>query len=227
MGLSFSYRGKLKRAKMLPTLITEVEDICNILGWKTNTYETEFPSHKFIKPINQLDYGIVFQPPDCDPICLVFDSNGFIYVPWLKELLHKNDKGDVKVITVHLHLTDDGLEPVVTERDNAFDPRTLVYQVHVKTQTAGMDTHIKVVELMKYLSAKYLKNFDLSDESAQDTNGENEEIHDDKMKIMNEFLDTFQELLNKSNINSPKDFLRLLKKMGKKPKRNRDDSIGH
>ncbi|MBK8051874.1 MAG: hypothetical protein IPK35_01000 [Saprospiraceae bacterium] len=222
MGLSFHYRGKLKNAQMLPSFVEEIEDICQILNWKTSVFDTEYPDHKFTSPPNNEDYGIIFTPPECEPVCFVFDSEGNIYVPWLKDILNKNESGEVKVITVQLNLTDDGLEPVVSEKSEGFDPKLLVYQVHVKTQFAGAETHIKVIELLKYLSGKYLDDFELIDESKYYETG-NIELLQDKLNVINEFLDSFQEMLNEATIKSPKDFIRLLKKITRKHKNNDDN----
>lgn len=136
--------------------------------------------------------------------------------------MNKNESGEVKVITVQLNLTDDGLEPVVSEKSEGFDPKLLVYQVHVKTQFAGAETHIKVIELLKYLSGKYLDDFELIDESKYYETG-NIELLQDKLNVINEFLDSFQEMLNEATIKSPKDFIRLLKKITRKHKNNDDN----
>jgi hypothetical protein len=40
----------------------------------------------------------------------------------------------------------------------------LIYSTSTKTQYAGIDAHIAIIKLLKYLSAKYLKDFTLSDE---------------------------------------------------------------
>lgn len=217
MGLSFHYKGRLKRAKLLTSLVEEVEDICEILNWKTSVFETTYPNNKFIKPINKQDYGIIFIPPECEPVVLVFDSAGKIYVPWLKDILNKKDNGEIRVITLQLNLTDDGLEPIISEKKDDFDTNLIVYQVHVKTQFAGTETHIKVIELIKYLSGKYLKDFELIDESQYYETG-NTEILQDKLSIINDFLDSFQEILNNTKIETPSDFIKLIKKMSKKDK---------
>ena len=92
----------------------------------------------------------------------------------------------------------------------------------MKTQFAGAETHIKVIELLKYLSGKYLDDFELIDESRYYETG-NIELLQNKLNIINEFLDSFQEMLNQATIKSPKDFIRLLKKISRKHKKNDDN----
>jgi hypothetical protein len=217
MGLSFHYKGSLKSAKQLPLIVEEIEDICEILNWKTTVFETSYPNNKFIRPKNDMDYGIIFVPPECEPVCLVFDSTGKIYAPWLKEILNKKNNGDLKIITLQLNLTADGLEPIVSEEKENFDPSLILYQVHVKTQFAGAETHMKVIELIKYLSGKYLKDFKLIDESQYYETGKIENLQD-KQSLINDFMESFQELLNQTKIETPADFISLIKKMSKKMK---------
>lgn len=217
MGLAFHYKGRLKKARLLPSLVDEVEDICQIMDWKTTVFETEYPQNKFVSPIDAHDYGIIFTPPECEPVCLVFDSEGRLYVPWLKDLLKKNEDGEIKVITVQLNLDDEGVEPIISERNEDFDHSFLVYQAHVKTQYAGAEIHIKVIELMKYLSSKYLIDFELEDESQYYETGDAEKLIE-KLGVINEFLETFNDLLSKTKIESPKDFIKLLKKVSRQNK---------
>ena len=40
----------------------------------------------------------------------------------------------------------------------------LVYSIHVKTQYAGLDTHVALVTLLKYLEEKYFHKMKVSDE---------------------------------------------------------------
>lgn len=225
MGLSFHYKGKLKNAATLPEFITEVEDICQVLAWKYDVFNSEYPQNTFVSPVNNEDYGIIFSPPSCEPISFTFDSEGKIYVPWLKDILKKNKDGDIKVITVHLNLDEDGSEPVISERNEGFDPGNLMYQVHVKTQFAGADIHVKVMELIRYLSGKYLVDFELIDESNYYESGDITLLND-KLNSISDFLDKFQDMLGNEKINSPKDFMKLIKKLSREIKKQNDKNKG-
>ena len=221
MGLTFHYKGKLKNASSLPAFVTEVEDICQVLSWKYDVFNIEYPQNDFISPVNDEDYGIVFSPPSCEPISFAFNSEGIICMPWLKDMLKKNKDGEIKVITVHLNLDKDGAEPVISERNEAFDPENLIYQVHVKTQLAGAEIHIKLMELIRYLSGKYLCDFEMIDESNYYHSGD-AALLNDKHDSISDMLEKFQDMLGTAQIKSPKDFMKLIKKFNREIK-NKDD----
>lgn len=222
MGLSFHYRGRLKSADTLSALVEEVEDICKVLNWKCSVFETEYPDNKFVTPINDADYGILFSPPSCEPISLVFDSEGKIYTPWLKEILNKHKSGEVKVITVKLNLDDENPEPEISEESEDFDPLDLVYSISVKTQFAGAESHVQLMELLRYLSEKYLTEFHIQDESDYWNTRNAEKLHE-KMNKINQFMDTFHDMMDNQNIKDPKDFIAFLKQLSMQIKKKGDE----
>ncbi|HRP56018.1 hypothetical protein [Agriterribacter sp.] len=82
--------------------------------------------------------GISFAPERSEPVFLTFDHNNRLLSPtnnFVKEIY-------------------DGVR---------FD-KELLFTTSVKTQYAGPDAHIAVIKLLKYVSAKYLESFTLSDE---------------------------------------------------------------
>ncbi len=222
MGLSFHYRGRLKSATTLPSLVDEVEDICKVLNWKCSVFETEYPDNKFVTPINDSDYGILFSPPSCEPVSLVFDSEGKIYTPWLKEILNKHKSGEVKVITVKLNLDDDNPVPEISEESEDFDPLDMVYSISVKTQFAGAESHVQLMELLRYLSEKYLTEFHIQDESDYWNTRNAEKLHE-KMNKINQFMDTFHDMMDNQNIKDPKDFIAFLKQLSMQIKKKGDE----
>jgi hypothetical protein len=131
MGVSIHYSGQLKEAALLPLFIEEVEDIAKILGWKYNTFLKEYTNNLFETTISDNDYGIMVTPLECEPVVFIFDYEGHLYSPWLKQY---------------------------------FTDRFYIYNISTKTQFAGADTHIKVIELMKHLNKKYFNNFTMIDE---------------------------------------------------------------
>ncbi len=218
MGLSFHYKGRLINAAQLPQLVAEVEDICGIIGWKVNVFESEYPEGKFVSPIDKNEYGILFSPPNCDPVSLVFDSEGRIYTPWMKEILIKHEAGEVKVITVKINLDDENPTPEFSEEMEDFDPLDLVYSISVKSQFSGAESHVKLMELLRYLSEKYLTEFQMHDESDYWNTRNADKLHE-KMNKINQFMDTFHDMIEGQNIKSPKEFIEFLKLLGKQIKK--------
>ncbi len=77
MGLSFHYKGALKNPQSLKSMIEEVVDIASTNEWKYLIYGDEFPENSFSSDDkNDSLCGIIITPPDCEPVCLTFFSDG-------------------------------------------------------------------------------------------------------------------------------------------------------
>lgn len=217
MGLSFHYKGRLTSASELNTFVEEVEDICKVFDWKFSVLNTEYPNDKFVSPLNEDDYGVIFTPDECEPVTLIFDSEGRIYNPWMKDLIAKHDEGQVKVITVQLNLDEEELNPIFTEDSEDFDPLDMVYTVSVKTQFTTAEQHVKIIELLRYISGKYFSDFEMIDESGYWTSRNPEKL-DAKLNKVTEFIDRFEDMVSSEVIKSPEDFLKFIKKLSQEIK---------
>lgn len=217
MGLSFHYKGRLTSASELNTFVEEVEDICKVFDWKFSVLNTEYPNDKFVYPLNEDDYGVIFTPDECEPVTLIFDSEGRIYNPWMKDIIAKHDEGQVKVITVQLNLDDEELNPIFTEDSEEFDPLDMVYTVSVKTQFTTAEQHVKIIELLRYISGKYFSDFEMIDESGYWTSRNPEKL-DAKLNKVTEFIDRFEDMVSSEVIKSPEDFLKFIKKLSQEIK---------
>jgi hypothetical protein len=129
MGLSIHYSGTIKKMSFIGDLVIETADICKTLDWKYHVIE---------KP-NEFDlHGIIFSPPECEPVMFTFLPNGrmcsFI------SLRHRDIYDGVKL------------------------KKSLMYTTSTKTQFAGADAHIALIKLLRHLSEKYFKKFTLMDE---------------------------------------------------------------
>ena len=136
MGLTIHYKGKLKSAELLPDLINEIVDIVNIYDWKYDIFEKEYPDNNFYKESFDDAYGVIFSPPKCEPVYLTFLSDGKMANPFFLKY-YKEDKEESK------------------ERK---------YWVSTKTQYAGIEVHKVIIQLFRYISKKYLVDFEMSDE---------------------------------------------------------------
>lgn len=209
MRLSFSYSGRLLDAKTLPQFVHEVEDICNTLGWECTIYKSAFPDHQFVNPANDQAYGLTFKPKGCDSVSLVFDSEGRIYNYFFKDMIQKHQSGEVKVITVKLNLDDDNSKPEISEELKPIDINKMVYQVSVNLQDEDTGLYINVLELIRYLSEKYLTDFELNDDCEYWTTRNPEKLTG-KLKEINMFMDTFKDFLSTENFNNPVEFIKFL-----------------
>jgi len=128
MGLSFHYSGRIANPDLLSELIVEIEDIAKVYRWKYNIYERHFPENSIGKPdYNQDIYGITFTPTNCETISVSFLSNGRLSSP--------------------SHLVFWGHTPEQPERE-------YLYMLSVKTQYAGAELHMFIIQLFHYLNNK-------------------------------------------------------------------------
>jgi hypothetical protein len=144
MGLTLHYSARLRKLDRLPELVDEVEDICQSLQWQCQRMdETVKVPAAFVpkepvegdpKPIRL--QGIFFTPPNCETVMLTFTPSG---------------------------RTCSDIQLKIAETLYRIKP-WLVYSLHVKTQFAGMDTHVALVTLLKYLEKKYFHKMQVTDE---------------------------------------------------------------
>ncbi len=167
MGLTIHYRGKLKSADLLPALIDEVVDIVKIYDWRYDIFEKEYPDNKFYEESFDDAYGIIFSPPKCEPVYLTFLSDGKIASPFLLKY-DKEDKEKGKELT---------------------------YWVFTKTQYAGIEVHKVIIQLFRYISKKYLVDFEMIDEGKYwETN--DEQVLQESFARYNFIMDKFAEALD-------------------------------
>lgn len=139
MGLAIHYSGSFANQALLPEMISEVSEIAGVFGWKYTVFENEFPADVFGKEsYNPLKiYGICVIPPESEPVWFTFLSNGRMSAPHLLQLW--------------------GAEKDPERKEYLYMPWT-------KTQYAGIEQHIKVIQLFRYINLKYLSSFTMTDE---------------------------------------------------------------
>lgn len=138
MGLSFHYKGKLKKPQSLKKLMEEVTDICKANKWKFSVFDEAFPNNTFTaEPNRDHIYGICFTPPKCETVGLTFLSNGKICAFYNLELNKKLE-----------NLEDD----------------IYLYYLSVKTQYCGPEIHKILISIFDYLNKNYFEDFEFTDE---------------------------------------------------------------
>ena len=142
MGLSIHYSGNIKDYLLVDELISEVQDICKSMEWEYTIFtpknHTNDTAH--LKDPGFINYkmedlkGICFSPKDCEPVSLTFFPSGRL-CSFVKLLYNNPETNDL-----------------------------MVEVTSTKTQFAGMDAHIAILNLLQYLKDKYFSVFELSDE---------------------------------------------------------------
>lgn len=146
MGLSLHYSAKIKSPEDVDLLSAEVAAICRESGWKFQLWDSlEKVEEPFLpkEPGQGGDYkgvplkGIVCTIHEkCEPVFLTFAPSGYT------------------TSFINLKFVDQIAD---------INP-DLVYTISVKTQFAGPQIHIVLVNLLRYLGQKYCSELQVSDE---------------------------------------------------------------
>jgi hypothetical protein len=169
MGLTIHYRGRIREDAKLMEMIEEVTDVAEVNGWNYTVFEREVNSLVFSN--NTADnniYGVCFSPPNCEPVCFTFRSNGRMYSPFC-----------------------------VNYTDNLTEDHESSYWISTKTQFAGFYVHAIIIRLFRHLSEKYLESFELYDEGQfWEFNNEikSKEIFERYDNVMNTLADALKEI---------------------------------
>jgi hypothetical protein len=137
MGVTIHYKGNLKSPDMVELLIEDLEDICRSADWKYSLLEPkEFSKEDMADMPAHLVHlrGISLKPHEES------EALQFIF----------NEQGEWRTF-MNLFLGDKL-------------PRGMKNWAFVKTQFAGPETHIAIINLLLYLRKKYFKKLDIKDE---------------------------------------------------------------
>lgn len=173
MGLSIHYSGTIKDYSLIDDLVAEVEDICKTFDWKYDifTKKNSFNDSRHIDNPDFINYkiedlkGIAFAPEDCEPVMLTFFPSGKL-CSYVKLMYNDPETNDL-----------------------------MIEVVSTKTQFAGMDAHLAVLNLLQYLKDKYFSVFELSDEGNY-WEGKDKKILEENFARYNFLMDTVTEALN-------------------------------
>jgi hypothetical protein len=137
MGLTIHYKGELKNASDLKSLIDTVKDVAKAEKWDYFVFEEQFENNSFSEIIDKENlFGIMVSPPKCDPFCISFLSNGK-----MSGIINFN----------------------VMQKEGEIN-EDLIYAVFSKTQYSGYENHKKLILLLDYVNKKYLVDFECIDD---------------------------------------------------------------
>jgi hypothetical protein len=144
MGLTIHYSGKFRIDASLPEMIEEVTEIAQTHHWKYHLFEKEFnanPDHLHVTELMERRYGIMLFPPGSEPVHLYFNARrqlGFMIPDWKMQG-----------------------QQVYTESGQPSSH----YSAFTKTAYSDATTHMRIVNLLRYVFKKYLEDYQMLDES--------------------------------------------------------------
>ena len=201
MGLTIHYSARIKNLNLLPQFVAEVADICQTMGWENEEVDTfvemEDEGVTFKPPLDDDKNihlrGIYFTPTGCESVIFTFLSSGWTSSP-INLMCAKSFQNIGK------NRLFKGLTP-------------LVYMIHTKTQYGGIDVHIALVHLFKYLEKKYFNKMDVGDEGGYWESGD-KTILQERFDEYTQLISSFKSALEKENWTVTHDPFPLTTKMG-------------
>ncbi len=185
MGLTIHYKGRFNPEASLESLIGECLEYANVFHWKYHIFEQEFPQTPFPDDYNDNIYGIAISPSECEPLWFTFLSNGKMSGP------------------VQLKYFGNG-----NDAENQF----ALYSLFTKTQFAGPEIHMLVIEIFRHISKRYLLDFTMTDEGKYWETSDSEELKT-IFKRYNFLLDMFEDGLKHLKPNGGESLQQLIERI--------------
>ncbi len=183
MGVTLHYKGALKSPLLIDEIVNELIDISEAREWGYKVIKSKKDS---IPESGLILNGILVSPTDSEPISMTFLDDGRLISPMLSVF----PPDDIKRF-----LEDDE------------------YYAFTKTQLAGIEMHIEIVKLLKYLAAKYFDSWECKDDSEYYQTGDVEKLKetmgfiDSAMNALDEAFSEHGDSLNKDNPQEMIDFI--------------------
>jgi hypothetical protein len=173
MGITISYKGKLKSPSLIQPLTDEIADIASIMKWKFDVIDEDFEIPFSARLEHDTDgahikghlplKGISFQPHEqCETVGFYFDKKG--------------------VLRNMAIMAFEGPQGKHTDWQT------------VKTQFASPEVHITIVKLLKHLQNKYFGKLEIHDDGSYYESG-NEGLLRERFGIINMAIDKMEEIL--------------------------------
>ena len=193
MGITIHYRGKLHSPDLMPQVRREIEDICQANGWKYSLFTDESPMGDSStetdepSPLQMLrdifdgnqngendddndddDHDDDSDDDDEDDNNLGENDDNNEFTP---ENVEKFDIGlrgisfrpGEKAETVDFLFDSEGYLQSPMSIIMSVSNRLKYHWMSVETQGAGVETHIRLINLFSYLKKKYFKKLDIKD----------------------------------------------------------------
>jgi hypothetical protein len=155
MGVTIHYRGKLKSPDMITGLMHEVEDICVANNWKHNLFTDD-------KPHGDHNFSALDDDDDDDDTHNLMPNSRKKADLGLRGITFQPHE-DCETLTF-LFDTEGVLQSIFSMIFGSHDNRVKYPHIFVKTQFSGIETHVKVINLLTYLKKKYFKVLHINDE---------------------------------------------------------------
>jgi len=205
MGVTIHYRGSLTDKKQIHSLIDELEDIaksvngsCMVIDedWSKKPdahFEHDSTGRATIQGNCGLKGVILDLHEKCESLQLCFNASGLITSP---------------------------LDVALSAEENyAVSPDDWMF---IKTQFAGPEVHVAVVELLRYLKGKYIHDLEVHDETGYWENKDFRAV-EQQMSLINRGIESISNRLETVPIESKDDIVKQIEIALRKMKEREDE----
>ena len=194
MGVTIHYRGKLTSPDLITPLMDEIEEICISNNWHYQLLDDKSPAKEtaLSNPFTLDDFDPDF---DVEPHHIESELRGITFEP------HEESE-----TVTFLFDTEGVLRSIFS---SIFKKKAKYTWCFVKTQFAGMETHVRIINLMAYLKKKYFKKFEIHDDGGYYPDNNTEELQN-RMDYLNSAIATVHDVfenINIDNAKSPDEFI--------------------
>ncbi len=222
MNRSFQYKGTLKDASLLPAMVEEVVDVCDVLKWEYTTFEKVYAGNVFSSEEDKRNYGIEVHTGETSSVYLAFDGVGHLINAQLKTLIDTHNEEGTKVVTVQINLDDKDGQPEISEGLNSEDMTSEIYRtLSVYYYGKQEEEYMRIREFVRYLGNKYMMDFEMVEDEI-DPSRFNEVLSENSERIRM-IINSFQELIKDKSFEGPQGFLEFLHRLGKHLRDNKSE----
>lgn len=203
MGVTLHYKGKLKSTDLISELTHEVSDICRTNNWKFDIFDDS----KFFKS----------------------DDDEETKYQHIQDLFQEDDEdAPDPALASERKLPDIGLRGILFNLHPEAEPVTMLFNekgvlnsifstlfpevqgrrgypwCFTKTQFAGIEAHIQLVNLLQYLGKKYFIKFHLEDDGGYFPKKDRAKL-EHRMSVVNNAIGTLEEIFENNNFEGSPD----------------------
>ena len=190
MGVTIAFKGKLKLPTLVENIIEDVEDICLTNNWWYRIINEEKTS--FETP--SLAYDKDSETGEVKRI----NIEGELGLKGISFQPHKESE------TIELFFDTEGVLRPIFSMIFKGDSRVKYPWVFVKTQFAGVETHIKIINLLLYLRKKYFKKLDIRDDGGYYPLRDEETLRK-RLDVINNAIATLSDVFENSEFSGTPD----------------------
>lgn len=190
MGVTIAFKGKLKSPALVENIIDDVEDICLTNNWWYRIINEEQPSS--IPP------SLAFDKDSETGEVKRINIEGELGLKGISFQPHKESE------TIELFFDTEGVLRPIFSMIFKGESRVKYPWVFVKTQFAGVETHIKIINLLLYLRKKYFKKLEISDDGGYYPKRDEETLHQ-RLDIINNAIATLSDVFKNSEFSGTPD----------------------